>query len=134
MNVLVLVVSCVLGSGGISAFITALLSSRKYKAEAKRIEEEAAQIRSQSGMSEIDFISKQLRDFAEISRNEIDELVKRNSEMRDRIERMNDQLQSLMQWIIYDNQSYRKWLEDELRKLTPDIVFPECPPPPCIFK
>ena len=61
---------------------------------------------------------------------ESETLRKRNEELDSKITDLNNRLQRLMEWVVVDNNRYRTWLETELRKLNPDIAFPECPAAP----
>ena len=61
---------------------------------------------------------------------ECDALRKRNEELDSKISDLSNRLQTLMEWVVVDNNQYRSWLENELRKLNPDITFPTCKPAP----
>lgn len=124
----------ILGSGGISAVLTSLLSARKFKSEAEKISQEAYGIHMNTEIKGADYVSQQLQAIADNAAKESETLRARNDELNARINELNDKLQALMQWIVTDNQRYRQYLESELLKLNPEMDFPECPPPPRIFK
>ena len=124
------IVSVIIGSGGIASAIVALLSVRKYKAEAKVLEQQADTNHQETEQKINEYIRTQLKELSDTHRAESDELRKQNRELNDKITTLNDRINQLMQWIIVDNNSYRSWLENELLKLKPDIEFPKCKPAP----
>ena len=134
------IIVAALGSGGVSAIITAILSRRKYESEAAKTESEAAKIKSeadavvkQTNITGIDYINRKLQEITEQSSKEATELRIRNDELNERINNLNDRLQVVMSWIVDDNQHYRQWLETKLIELDPSIEFPKCAPPPQAF-
>lgn len=134
------IIVAALGSGGISAIITAILSRHKYESEAAKTESEAAKIKSeadavvkQTDITGIDYINRKLQEITEQSNKEATELRNRNDELNERINNLNDRLQVVMCWIVDDNQHYRQWLETKLIELDPSIEFPMCAPPPKVF-
>lgn len=134
------IIVAALGSGGISAIITAILSRHKYESEAAKTESEAAKIKSeadavvkQTDIKGIDYINRKLQEITEQSNKEATELRNRNDELNERINNLNDRLQVVMCWIVDDNQHYRQWLETKLIELDPSIEFPMCAPPPKVF-
>src|SRR5574344_2335840 len=134
------IIVAALGSGGISAIITAILSRHKYESEAAKTESEAAKIKSeadavvkQTDITGIDYINRKLQEITEQSNKEATELRNRNDELNERINNLNDRLQVVMSWIVDDNQHYRQWLETKLIELDPSIEFPKCAPPPKVF-
>lgn len=134
------IIVAALGSGGISAIITAILSRHKCESEAAKTESEAAKIKSeadavvkQTDITGIDYINRKLQEITEQSNKEATELRNRNDELNERINILNDRLQVVMNWIVDDNQHYRQWLETKLIELDPSIEFPKCAPPPKVF-
>ena len=134
------IIVAALGSGGISAIITAILSRHKYESEAAKTESEAAKIKSeadavvkQTGITGIDYINRKLQEITEQSNKEATELRNRNDDLNERINNLNDRLQVVMSWIVDDNQHYRQWLETKLIELDPSIEFPKCAPTPKVF-
>jgi len=123
------IIASIIGSGGISAIITGILSSKKYKSEARKLDQEAESLKVQN----MDFIHKRLQEIADSQSQESIKLRNRNDELNEKIEELNDKLQTIMEWVVYDNQQYRQWLESRLMELDPDIEFPKCSPPPKIF-
>lgn len=132
-STIIAIIASIIGSGGISAILTALLSARKYKSEALKNEQEAAGMRVNNEITEMDYINQQLQKISEESRKDYIAMRQRNDELNTRINDLNDKLQTLMSWVVYDNQQYRQWLESKLHEFDPTIVFPRCDPPPKIF-
>lgn len=132
-ELIVTIIVAILGSGGLSALLTAFFSARKYKSEAMKTEQEAVGLKVNNEITEVDYINQQLQKISEEARRESETLRRRNDELNSRINELNNRLQEVMQWIMYDNQRYRQWLETELIKMKPDIQFPDCAPPPKIF-
>lgn len=126
----VTIISVILGGGGVAAAISAIVSAKKYKAEARLIEQQAetARVESEERMNEN--IRKQLTEISEIYKKESKELRMLNASLNRKVSELNNEIQKLMEWIVYDNAKYRCWLEHELVKLNPDIKFPECRPAP----
>jgi flagellar motility protein MotE (MotC chaperone) len=124
------IVSTVVGSGGIASAIVALLSVRKYKAEARILEQQVDTNRQETEQKVNEYIRTQLKELSDTHRAESDELRKQNRELGDKITVLNNRINQLMNWIIVDNNAYRSWLENELLKLKPDIEFPKCKPTP----
>lgn len=124
---IITIIGAILGTGGLTAFTTTLFNCRKFKAEAVKIE-------SENDMAKFEFINKRLQEISENAESDSKELRKRNAELNQQIADLNDKLQMIMEWIMYDNQKYRTWLENELRKFNPDVQFPDCPVPPKIFR
>ena len=129
-NEILTIITTVIGSGGIASLITALLSSKKYKAEAKSLEQQIEVARKESEQKTNEYIRSQLKELSDTHKKESDELRKQNKELSDKIASLNDHINQLMTWIVVDNNSYRTWLENELRKLNPSIQFPRCRPAP----
>jgi uncharacterized protein HemX len=140
-EIVVMIISALFGTGGITTIIVALLSFRKYKAEAKLIEQQAEDAQKESERKTNEYITNQLKELtdrhvseSEKYRNKIETLTAQNEkkidELKDQIAKLSQRVNQLMNWIIVDNNAYRTWLECELRKVKPDIKFPKCRPIP----
>lgn len=129
-NMIVAIVTTIIGSGGIASLITSILSSRKYRAEARSLEQQIEVARKESEQKTNEYIRSQLKELSETHKKESDDLRNQNKELFDKIASLHDQINELMTWIVVDNNSYRTWLENELRKLNPTIEFPRCRPAP----
>ena len=130
---IIALVTAVVGSSGLSAIITTILSARKFRSEADRVQEETQSLRVQNEIAGIDYINKKLQEITEQSNQQSNVLRARNDELNDRITELNFKLQAIMSWIMEDNQQYRLWLETRLKELDPDIEFPHCSAPPNVF-
>lgn len=130
MNYIVTIIGTIIGSGGLAAAITSLLSIRKYKAEARSIEQEAENARKEIEQRMNESIRQQIMDISNVHKQESEELRVQNEKLYGKIDNLNNKINELMEWIVYDNAKYRAWLENELVKLKPDIEFPECRPTP----
>ena len=124
------IVATILGTGGVTALLTTILNAKKYKAEAMRIEQETERDRKESEQRMNESIKNQIMELSEIHKKESAALRKQNKVLSDQINDLNNKIHELMEWIAYDNSKYRGWLETELVKLKPDIVFPNCKPVP----
>ena len=131
---IIAIISAIFGSSGLSAIITGWVTHRKYKIDALKAAEECSQIKSKTQLDEMKFINEKIQEISDKYKRESDELTKRNDELSKRVTELNNKLQILIEWIMYDNQQYRQWLETELMKARPDVVFPKCAPPPKIFQ
>lgn len=124
------IIAAVVGTGGIASIIIAVFSIRKYKAEARSIEQQTETARRESEQKMNEYIRTQLKELSDTHRAESEELRKQNRELSEEIVNLNNKVNQLMSWIVGDNLTYRSWLENELRKLKPDIKFPKCRPAP----
>lgn len=140
-EIIVMIISAVFGTGGITTIIVALLSFRKYKAEARLIEQQALDAQKESERKSNEYITSQLKalterhaEESEKYRQKIEAMSQLNEakikELSEQITSLSKRVNQLMNWIIVDNNAYRSWLECELRKSKPDIKFPKCRPVP----
>ena len=129
-QIIATIISALIGSGGIASAIVAFLSLKKYKAEAAILEQQADASRQTTEQDANEYVRNQLKELTETHRQESEELRRHNKELNDRVDELNNRINTLLTWIVVDNNSYRSWLENELRKLKPDIEFPECKPAP----
>ena len=118
------IVAAVLGSGGISGVLVAMLSSRKYRAEARLVEQQAESARKDSENRMNEYISAQLKDLAETHKKESEELRRQNKELSEHVNVLTYRLNMLMNWIVIDNNRYITWLESKVKECDPNIVFP----------
>jgi biopolymer transport protein ExbB/TolQ len=140
-EIVVMIISALFGTGGITTIIVALLSFRKYKAEANLIEQQALDAQKESERKNNEYITNQLKELTERHaqesekyRKKIEELTTQNEakikELSEQINALSKRVNQLMNWIIVDNNAHRSWLECELRKAKPDIKIPKCRPVP----
>ena len=140
-EIFVMIISALFGTGGLTTIIVALLSFRKYKAEARVLEQQAIDAQKESERKANEYITNQLKELtdrhaqeSEKYRTKIEELTTQNENkinaLSDQITKLSTRVNQLMNWIIVDNNAYRSWLECELRKVKPDLKFPKCRPVP----
>ena len=140
-EIFVMIISALFGTGGLTTIIVALLSFRKYKAEARLLEQQAMDAQKESERKANEYITNQLKELtdrhaqeSEKYRTKIEELTTQNENkinaLSDQITKLSTRVNQLMNWIIVDNNAYRSWLECELRKVKPDLKFPKCRPVP----
>ena len=140
-EIFVMIISALFGTGGLTTIIVALLSFRKYNAEARLLEQQAIDAQKESERKANEYITNQLKELtdrhaqeSEKYRTKIEELTTQNENkinaLSDQITKLSTRVNQLMNWIIVDNNAYRSWLECELRKVKPDLKFPKCRPVP----
>lgn len=129
-NDILLIITSILGSGGVTAVITALLSARKYKAEAESIEQQAEEARRKNEQEFINIINEKLIDIGNLYKNDAEESRKYNEKLTRQVENLSKEVIRLRQWIVEDNGRYICWLENEVLKHNPDATFPPRKDPP----
>lgn len=120
---IITIIGTILGSGGIAAVITALLSTRKYRAEARRIERD----------TEKDFdkyVNDKLKEVTNMYITETQQLKRSNEQLHRQIEDLQEKIQSIMSWIINENYTNISILKAKIQSLDPDFEFPEMRPCP----
>lgn len=130
INHVITILGILIGSGGLATAIVSFSSMRKYRAEAISIEQQVEAARKETEQKMNENIRKQIMELSDVHKKESDELRRQNEKLYTKIDNMSNKIHELMEWIVYDNAKYRAWLESELVKLKPDIVFPECRPAP----
>lgn len=110
------IVLALISSGVVSSFITHLFDRRKKNSETFSID-----IKNSEEINT--FLQESLKDSVASYKAECEGL-------RQEIKDLNNRINNMMEWIVIDNNSYRNWLECELKKVNPDIQFPECRPAP----
>lgn len=134
MENIIMLITAIVGSGGITAVITSILNHRKYKAEAHVIEVDAIERQKKAEKEYMEYIHNQLKEITETHKKESDELRSMNKELNEKVSVLRDEISTLISWIITDNNAYRNWLENELRKRDPSLEFPKCKEPPVISR
>lgn len=130
MDNIAAIVIAVLGSGGLASTLTAIFSARKYKAEARTMEEQAHTSRMQMEQEMTERIHQQFADLAERFKKDSEEQRAQNRELEKQVAQLNKHVNTLTNWIMTENASYRTYLEDQIRKIQPDFVFPKTKPVP----
>lgn len=116
-------IGTIIGSGGISAIVTALLSSRKYKAEALRMEQDTHK--------DLDrYVNDKLKEVTNMYIEETQQLKHSNEQLHKQIGDLQDKLQMVMSWIVNENYTNISILRAKIQSLDPDFKFPEMKPCP----
>ena len=124
------IIIAVLGSGSLASVLTVILSARKYKAEARTLEEQAHSSRMQMEQEMTERIHQQFADLAERFKKDSEEQRVQNKKLEKQVSQLNKHVNTLTNWIMTENASYRAYLENEIRKTNPDFVFPKTKPVP----
>jgi hypothetical protein len=130
MTTIITFIATIVGTGGITAFLTTILSARKYRAEANRLEAEAEIARRESELKQNEYINKQLKELSESHQKESEELRQQNKVLNNKINELNNKLNELMIWVVSENHAHISFLKDKIREFEPDFVFPEMKPCP----
>lgn len=133
MSQIISLIATLIGGGGISALITYRITAKKADAENRHTDQETEGLRIQNEITEMDYINKRLQEISEISKKEADDLRTKNEALNDKINELNQKLQSLMEWVVTDNYQYRSWLENKVKEYDNEISLPETTKPPNIF-
>jgi len=133
MSQIISLIATLIGGGGISALITYRITAKKADAENRHTDQETEGLRIQNEITEMDYINKRLQEISEISKKEADDLRTKNEALNDKINDLNQKLQSLMEWVVTDNYQYRSWLENKVKEYDSEIPLPETTKPPNIF-
>lgn len=124
-TIVVALIGCVSGGGLATLFSTIF----KHKEKNKEADTDIAKFYIEKLQELTDRTDAQYQQLQE----KFDKVQADNESMKHQIVDMNRKLTELNRWVIFDNAKYRTWLEDELRKRDPDILIPDCPPPPNVF-
>ena len=120
---IIAIIGAILGSGGIAATITAILSARKYKAEAQRMEQDT--------QKDFDrYVNDKLKEVTNMYINETQQLKRSNELLHKQIEDLQEKIQSIMSWIINENYTNISILKAKVQSLDPNFEFPEIRPCP----
>lgn len=116
-------IGTIIGSGGISAIVTALFSTQKYKAEALRMEQDT--------QKDLDrYVNDKLRKVTNMYIEETQQLKHSNEQLHKQIDDLQDKLQMVMSWIVNENYTNISILRAKIQSLDPDFEFPEMKPCP----
>jgi uncharacterized protein HemX len=124
------IIIAILGSGGLGAVITSILSARKYKAEADQMEQENEKARRSFEQDMNEKLNKQFAELAEIHKNEAETQREQSKILEKEVADLKKQVVLLMSWIMTEDASYRLFLENKIRETEPDFVFPKLKPIP----
>lgn len=136
-ELVVTLVVAIIGSGGISSVVTTILSARKHRAEADQLRQQIEESRADTKIKIDEHFQNQMIELTqtyqkefENYRKEIEDLRLQNTALKNQVNELSNQINQLMSWVVYDSMRYQEWLEQELVKARPDILFPEFRKPP----
>ena len=115
--------AAILGSGGLVAIIHEFSVRRKVKADT-----EAEKAKNTTELMK--YFTDEIKRINEQTKDEFDKMREENKALRKDIKTLNSRITDLVRWILFDNASYRSWLENTLKSLDPDIDIPICSEPP----
>lgn len=144
MENLTQIIIAIISSGVVTAVVTHFLGQRKYKAEIEGMKQQIEAARTDNQIKIDEHIQAQFMEIAnsykaetEARKKELEDLRAQNAELVKQVndfqKQINDlevQINQLMSWVAYDMMRYQSWMETELLKVKPDIVFPEYGKPP----
>lgn len=125
MNNLAAIIIAILGSGGISAVITSILSARKYQAEASSVEQQTEQNRRLLEQEITERLSQRFVELADRYKLEYEEQLQRTKTLEKQVAQLNKKYNQIVSWIMTDNASYINYLETELAKYNPSFTIPK---------
>ena len=144
MEHIVEIIIAVIGSGSLSALITGILGRRKYRTEVDALKQDIEAAKTDNQIKLDEHIKLQFMEitnsYKEATKNikaELVEAQRQNTELIGKINHCQIELGAisvkitqLMSWCTYDMLHYQHWIETELKRLKPDIEFPEHRKPP----
>ena len=120
----------ILGTIPITSLATIFVQRKKYNAEAHVTEEQAHAQRVQLEQEMNERINQQFKELAERFKLDSEEQRAENKKLQQQVSELNQYVNELTNWIVTENASYRTYLEDEIRKINPDFIFPKTKPAP----
>ena len=116
-------VGAIIGSGGVVALIHEFSIRRKVNSDVESHKSDQTTELMKYFTDEIKRINEQTKD-------EFNKMREENKGLRKDIKILNSRITDLVKWILFDNASYRTWLENTLKTFDPDINIPSCSEPP----
>jgi DNA repair exonuclease SbcCD ATPase subunit len=133
INAIAVLVGALLGSGGVTAVIHALVERRKAKNEGLQ-EDHNFENEKASMLNDVQkYMNEEMKKLNERISEQLEEVKEENAELKKEIKELNKKLADLIHWVMYDNAAHRAWLEKTLREFDPNIDIPECSEPPIVF-
>lgn len=130
---LAILVGAILGSGGVTAVIHALVERRKAKNEGT-LEEHNFEKEKALMLNDVQkYMNEEMKKLNDRITEQMEEVKGENAELKKEIKELNKKLADLIHWVMYDNAAHRAWLEKTLREFDPNIDIPECSEPPIVF-
>lgn len=116
-------VGALIGSGGVTAIIHEL-SIRKKMATDTDI------AKSENTTELMKYFTEEIKRINDNTTEQLNRIQEENDLLKKEVASLTSKINDLVQWIAYDNNKYRTWLEEKLKTFDPEIEFPECVPPP----
>lgn len=130
---LAILVGAILGSGGVTAVIHALVERRKAKNEGT-LEDHNFEKEKALMLNDVQkYMNEEMKKLNDRITEQMEEVKGENAELKKEIKELNKKLADLIHWVMYDNAAHRAWLEKTLREFDPNIDIPECSEPPIVF-
>ena len=130
-------VVAVIGSGGISSVITTILQAKKHTVETEQLRQQVEESRVETKIKLDEHFQEQMVQLTKTYQNEfenyrteIENLRTQNQELAKQVTDLSAKINQLMSWVVYDSMRYQDWLEQELLKREPEIIFPTFRKPP----
>lgn len=124
------IIIAILGSGGICSVLATILSARKYKAEADSMEQQIQDAHRRMELELSERLHKEYIDLSDRHKKAYEEQCEQNRLLQEQMNQLNKRFNEVMSWIMMDNASYRAYLENVIRDLKPDFIFPKTRPVP----
>lgn len=127
---IIALVGAVLGSAGLTTFLTCIANKNKVKEESKKTAEESMTIKQTRELQLDQYINDKLKELTESYRAETNVLKESNLKLQKQVTDLQNKLQALMSWIVNENHTTQAILISKIRELDPDFEIPETKPFP----
>ena len=122
-EIVLAIVTLVIGSGGIGSLITIIINRRKVASDSRATD-------VHTDIDQFQAITEKLKIMADDADARAEKARQVNDELISKINELNVKLSQLTMWVIGDNMQYRSALETALKQLNPDFTFPYVSDPP----
>jgi hypothetical protein len=122
-EIILAVVTLVVGSGGIGSAITIIINRRKIVSDSRSTD-------IHTDIDQFKAITEKLKVMADDADARAERARQVNDELISKINDLNVKLSQLTMWVIGDNMQYRSALETALKQVNPDFSFPYVSDPP----
>lgn len=122
-EIILAIVTLVVGSGGIGSAITIIINRRKVVSDSRSTD-------VHTNIDQFTAITEKLKVMADDADARAERARQVNDELISKINELNVKLSQLTMWVIGDNMQYRTALETALKQLNPDFSFPYVSDPP----
>ncbi len=122
-EIILAIVTLVIGSGGIGSLITIIVNRRKVASDSRATD-------VHTDIDQFQAITEKLKIMADDADARAEKARQVNDELISKINELNVKLSQLTMWVIGDNMQYRSALETALKQFNPDFSFPYVSDPP----